>query len=213
MTPDMIMPAAHRDWFEGAATGALEVVSRVTHDDLQRPGLGVWTVRDLIGHTARAFLTIETYLGTPSSPEATQLPGSIEYFRAALGSVTAGNADEVAERGRAAGRALGDQPVTGLADVAQRVRALVAATPDDAPVATPFGTMTLASYLPTRAFEITVHGLDLAAALETPAPQSLTRTAPHALALCTGLAAPDLAVQALLALTGRRPLPQGFSLL
>ena len=30
------------------------------------PGLGEWSVRDLVGHTSRSFLTVESYLATPA---------------------------------------------------------------------------------------------------------------------------------------------------
>ena len=40
----------------------------------------------------------------------------------------------------------------------------VAREPDDASVATPFGTMTLVDYLPSRVFELTVHRLDVVTA-------------------------------------------------
>lgn len=205
-------PLETRAWFDRAAEGLLEAARAVRPEDLQRPGLGVWTVRDLVGHASRSFVTIETYLAAPVDPDAPRLETPAEYYAAALGSVAGTNADEVAERGRAAGRALGEDPVAGLETLAARVRALVEATPDDAPVATPFGTMTLAAYLPTRGFELTVHGLDLCRALGTNPPVRLTDTAPAALALAASLAGPDRAVTALLALTGREPLPEGFNL-
>jgi len=72
--------------------------------------------------------------------------------------------------------------------------------------------MRLSSYLPTRTFELVVHTLDLSAALD------LGLRAPRApLAAALRLAA-DLALardegeQVLLALTGRHPLPPGYSL-
>ncbi len=208
----MTTGAHHRQWFDRAADGLLEAARSVRSDDLERPGLGVWTVRDLIGHASRSFLTIETYLAAPAEPDAPRLATPAEYYAAALGSVAGTSADEVAERGRAAGRALGEDPVAGLATLAGRVRALVEATPDDAPVATPFGTMTLAAYLPTRGFELTVHGLDRCRALGWNPPAGLTGTAPAALGFVVGLAGPEQAAAALMALTGRGPLPDGFNL-
>ena len=78
---------------------------------------------------------------------------------------------------------------------------------------TPFGTMTLTAYLPTRAFELTVHGLDLARAVEVAPCTDLALAARAALSLVAALATTDQAVSALLALTGRHGLPEGFSLL
>lgn len=212
MTGDVDAAAAARDWFDRAADGLLEAAGAVRPTDLVRPGLGVWTVRDLIGHASRSFVTIETYLAAPAAPGVSRLLHTpAAYYAAALGSVAGTSPEDVAERGRAAGRALGDDPVSGLKTLAERVRALVVGTPDEAAVATPFGTMTLAGYLPTRAFELTVHGLDLCRALATSPPSGLTGTAPAALALAASLANPDQAAAALMALTGRAALPDGFN--
>ncbi|WP_457206920.1 hypothetical protein, partial [Nocardioides sp. P5_C9_2] len=49
--------AAAAEWF--VHTAAL-VGDRWDHD-----GLGEWDVRALVGHTSRAFLTVETYLARP----------------------------------------------------------------------------------------------------------------------------------------------------
>jgi len=116
----------------------------------------------------------------------------------------------VAERGRQAGAALGDRPAETVAAVAERVLALVDSSRDDALVTTPVGTMTLVGYLPSRTFELVVHGLDLAAATGAGADFA------GALSDCVLLAAQQAAdrgagVDVLLALTGRRVLPAGFS--
>lgn len=47
--------------------------------------LGEWTVRDLVGHTSRALLTIEAYLDQPV--ESIEVTSPTEYFRRALASV------------------------------------------------------------------------------------------------------------------------------
>ncbi len=205
--------SATRDWFDRATTGILDTVGRVSPGDLDQPGLGDWSVRDLMGHASRSYLTIETYLHQQPGADAVRLTDAADYYRAAMATVTPDNADEITERGRAAGRALGDQPPAAFAELAHRVRTLVAATEDEAAVVTPFGVMTLGTYLPTRAFELTVHGLDLAAAIGISPPGPLAGTAPDALAVCARLATPEAAVTAVLALTGRGPLPDGFSVL
>lgn len=204
--------AAARGWFDRAADGLLEASRGLGPADLERPGLGVWTVRDLIGHASRSFVTLESYLAAPAKPDAPTLVTPADYYAAAMGSVAGTNPDEVAQRGRDAGRALGDDPAGALGELTARVRELVAATPDDAPVATPFGTMTLASYLPTRGFELTVHGLDLCRAVDTTPAPGLVASSPAALAFAVALAGPDQAATALMALTGRGPLPEGFNL-
>ncbi|WP_372430350.1 hypothetical protein [Janibacter melonis] len=82
----------------------------------------------------------------------------------------------------------------------------------DTPAVTPFGTPALADYLPTRALELTVHGLDLARATEQDPPPGLVEACVPAVALCARIA-PGQAPQVLLALTGRTVLAPGFSLL
>ena len=83
---------------------------------------------------------------------------------------------------------------------------------DNPLLTTPAGGMTLEAYLPTRVFELAVHTLDLAKAVGAPA-----QPPADALALSLRLAS-DLALRrgqaetVLRALTGRQPLPDGFSL-
>lgn len=203
-------PGETRRWFGDAADGWADLVTRVTEADLDRPALGEWTVRDLIGHTTRAFTTIETYLADPPGPDAVWLPSAAAYFRTALAGADHG---EVAARGREAGVALGADPVAEAIGRARAVVELVEGTPDSAPLMTRFGAMLLVDYLPTRAFELTVHGLDLARALGRAPTDGLRRSAPAALALAAALASEDAAAAALLALTGRGLLPKGFSVL
>lgn len=198
-----------RHWFDGAADGFLEAVQGVRTDDLDRPGLGVWDLRGLLGHASRAFATIETYLGAP--PGETLLASPSEYFAAARAALA--DPAQVAVRGRQAGDALGPDPVGAIRTLATRVRTLVEATADDAMLATPVGAITLANYLPTRAFELTVHGIDIARATGRPIPSRLAEVVPHAIALATAIAAPAQQHEVLLAITGRDALPEGFTVL
>ena len=173
------------------------------------PGLGSWTVRDLVGHTSRALLTVESYLR--EGPGPVEAPSAVDYFvrsREALADAAA-----VAERGRQAGAALGDDPPAAVAVIAERVLALVAAAGVDDYAATPVGDMWLSDYLPTRTFELVVHGCDLAAACGLPADVPVPAAA-AAGAVAAGLAASDgNAADLMLAATGRRPLPPGFTVL
>jgi hypothetical protein len=92
------------------------------------------------------------------------------------------------------------------------VQAKVASAPDDAFVATVAGGMRLIEYLPTRTFELVVHTADLTSALGIAAAPPAVAAA-SALRLAADLALErDSAVDVLLALTGRRPLPDGFSI-
>ena len=72
--------------------------------------------------------------------------------------------------------------------------------------------MRLRQYLPTRTFELVVHGLDIARAAGLPAPAYSAGLLTAALELAVAAAVlggrgPEL----LLALTGRTALPTGFS--
>ena len=149
-----------REAFGTAGTFFVEAVARLPMDALDRPGLGVWSVRELIGHTCRALLTVEQYAGLSSS--SGRLEGPADYFIEALRDETIH--DAVADRARESVGLLGDHPASAVAEVVGRVVQLVDSLPDQHPVGTPMGQMTLAGYLPTRTFEMVVHTLDLAGA-------------------------------------------------
>lgn len=196
------------------ASGAFDAAARwfaetaaLAEGAWERPGLGEWTVRDLVGHTSRALSTVETYLAKGADEAAVRSPQ--EYFRAM--AVSSGDPASVAQRGRDAGAALGDRPVDTVRELAARVRRTVGAAAGDELVGTPAGGMALAAYLPTRTFELTVHTCDLAAALGlaavVPGPAAAEAFAIiGALAAEAGDAAPLLR-----AATGRHGLPAGFS--
>ena len=77
-------------------------------------------------------------------------------------------------------------------------------SPDDTLVRSPLGTMLLIDYLQTRAFELTVHGLDLVRALHHPVPPAMHDSVGPALALAARLTVDAGGGEALLMqLTGR----------
>src|SRR3954471_2227545 len=47
-------------------------------DRWNRPGLGEWDVRALVGHTSRSLLTVETYLARPAA--AVEPASAVDYF-------------------------------------------------------------------------------------------------------------------------------------
>lgn len=198
-----------RACFAAATEGFLAAVSQVPDDKWDAPGLGEWTVRQLVGHTARAFSTVGTYLSTPPTEITVHDPRQyLQALRTSLADHAA-----VAARGREAGAALGEDPKAAVRALAERVGALVAKTPDDAPLAMALGGTTLLAYLPTRTFELTVHTLDLVTALgvEVPAVLDAPIAASTTLLVSSAAGGPD-GVTLLMALTGRRSLPAGFSL-
>jgi len=197
-----------REAYEGAAQTFVETVRQVGADQWDRPALGEWTVRDLVGHTNRALLTVETYLGQPTAAVEVERP--VDYFIRA--SAALADPAAVAARGREAGQTLGPDPAATVHKAAERVLAEVKATADDTCLTTPVGGMRLIDYLPTRVFELTVHTLDIAAAISVPVtlPEGAVALT---LSLVTDLVAsrPDNVAPLLLAATGRRALPPGFS--
>jgi uncharacterized protein (TIGR03083 family) len=177
-------------------------------DRWDRPGLGEWDVRALVGHTSRSLVTVETYLARPAA--AAEMASAADYFRATR-AAAAGPA--VAARGRDAGTALGADPAAAVAEIAARARALVDSQDGSELVTTIAGGMRLGDYLPTRTFELVVHTADLATALGVP-PDVPATSAAQALHIITDLAVADgLAGPLLLAATGRPGLPDGFSVL
>jgi uncharacterized protein (TIGR03083 family) len=185
--------------------------TRITSSVGQRwelPALGEWDVRDLVGHTSRSLLTVEEYLAQPAA--GVELEATADYYRATR---QLARGPGVADRGRKAGAALGDAPATAIEQLATRVLQVLDGCDGSELVTTIAGGMRLDAYLPTRVFELAVHTTDLAAALGLPAdiPVSVAR---QALELVVELATGDgLAGPLLLATTGRRALPPGFSVL
>ena len=213
---------------ERAAFTAAAGWFRATVDEVggrwDQPGLGEWTVRDLVGHTSRSLVTVETYLDARAvgssagsrpgpgagAPGEVTVTSAVGYYAAVRQAVSS---PAVTERGRQAGAALGPDPAGFLAVLDARVQARVSAADDGAFVATAAGGMRLADYLPTRTFELVVHTADLAAALDvvTVPPHEALASAMH---LAVQLAGENGdGVDVLLALTGRRPLPPGFTVL
>ena len=170
------------------------------------PGLGEWDVRALVGHTSRALLTVESYIATPAA--RVDVESAPRYYEAAR---SLGGGAAVAQRGRDAGQALGDDPTAAVSRIAERVVPLVQRCTGEELVTTIMGGMRLADYLPTRTFELVVHTCDLAVALGlTPTPPPASLRAAFTLAAELVLAGED-AAGVLLALTGRRPLPPDYS--
>ena len=197
-----------RDAFAEAAAYFVATVARVPADGWDRPGLGEWSVRALVGHTSRALLTVETYLD--AGAERVDIPGPVEYFLVGLATADHG---AIAERGRQAGAALGDDPAGAVHALVERVVARVQRAADTDLVGTSAGGMTLIAYLPTRIFELAIHTLDLAAAL------GVAGSLPDATAAVTLDLVAALAhrrgrdTELLLAATGRGALPTGYTVL
>jgi len=127
---------------------------------------------------------------------------------AALGISPAG----VVERGRQAGRDLGDDPAATVAELVSRV--LDELSDAGNPLVQVIGGagIRLHTYLPTRTFELAVHGLDIARAVDISF-QMPSDVLDAATQLAMRIAAATGHGQTvLLALTGRDELPPSFSI-
>jgi uncharacterized protein (TIGR03083 family) len=207
------MTTAQQPWirlaFAEAAAWNLAVVEDIPGDRWEGPGLGVWTLRELVAHTSRAYTTVTTYL----RPEGVvDIPDAAAYFVKAVGAgdkaaIHAG----VAERARNEVVAFADDP---HAELTRRARATLTAI-DEAPagaVCESFvGTIGLDDYLVTRVVELVVHTLDIVAAAGLPddiPPPPAARIAAEVVAAIGVATAP---VPLLRTLTGRAPWPEGAS--
>jgi uncharacterized protein (TIGR03083 family) len=195
--------------FASAARSFAALVHEIPGDRWEGPGLGEWDLRSLVGHASRSLITVNTYLQQPAQTEDITTPQ--EYYvrvnAAALGIAPEG----VVERGGQAGRDLGDGPAARVDELVSRVLGELADAGD--PLITVIGGagIRLHTYLPTRTFELAVHGLDIARAVGIS-----YRPPADVLEVAAVLAARIAAAEGhgetvLLALTGRAELPSPFS--
>src|SRR5919112_672485 len=101
--------------FSDAAQCFVETAALVD-DGWDRPGLGEWDLRVLVGHTSRSLLTVEEYISRPAT--GVDVASVTGYYRATRAMAAS---PAVAERGRQAGVALGEDPASTVAAVAARV--------------------------------------------------------------------------------------------
>jgi hypothetical protein len=196
--------------FASAAHSFAALVHDIPADRWDGPGLGEWDLRALVGHASRSLITVSTYLAHAAEREDITTPQ--EYYAkvnpAALGISQAG----IVERGRQAGRDLGDDPAATVDGLVSRV--LDALSEAGNPLIQVIGGagIRVHTYLPTRTSELAVHGLDIARAVDISFPIPA-----DALEEATALAARIAVAEGhgetvLLALTGRAELPAPFSI-
>lgn len=205
----MSAPSLQEQDFTAAAQAFIGIVADLPDETWELPGLGVWSVRDLIGHTSRSLTTVPAYLDMPV--EGVDVEDPAGYFTTVLQTTSH---DAVAERGRVAARALGRDPVESVTQQFQAaIEALARCDGDTTLVRTPAGGMRLRDYLCTRTFELTVHSLDLLRAT------GISRELPRGPVTAAARLAVELAsrqgkgVEVLLALNHRQPLSPEFGIL
>lgn len=195
--------------FEAAARAFTELVRVVPGRAWDGPGLGDWDLRALVGHTSRSLITVSTYLTHRTDRE--DAVSAADYYVKIADFATNAGPEAILERGRQAGRELGDDPASAVDRLVTTALDDVAAVDD--PLIEVIGGIgiRLSDYLRTRTFELVVHGFDIAratgAAFAPPAAALTDATTLAAeIAVASGYG-PDV----LLALTGRASLPSGFS--
>lgn len=205
----MTQVRSEREVYRVAAEWAVSLVEQVPDGAWDGPGLGDWDLRGLVGHTSRSFLTIENRTQLPD--DAVEIGSAAEYY-ARTAPISEAGGTGILQRGIEAGAALGEDVAGAFADLAQR--ALASVSDDENPVLKSLvGGIRLSDYLPTRVFELVVHGLDIDQVIgtgSTPPDDALRSALNLAMDLTqrSGRGA-DL----LLALTGRRALAENFSAL
>jgi uncharacterized protein (TIGR03083 family) len=194
--------------FHQAAEAFVDLVAQITDDQWELPGLGNWSVRSLVGHTTRAILTVETYLGHDDA-ERIGLPTAEDYY--ALIYHDFSDPAAVEARGVDAGRWLGDHPVRQIQDALDRACSAIDRAPSGRVVSVGGHGIELTQYLRTRSFELVVHSIDIGRAIGRPHGQPVgCVTDATSLAARIGARAGS-GEDILLALTGRQPLPAGFT--
>ncbi|MEU4220253.1 maleylpyruvate isomerase N-terminal domain-containing protein [Actinoplanes sp. NPDC026623] len=203
----------YRRTFRAAAVSFADLISRLPADRWDAPGLGDWNLRELVGHTVSSGLRrVPDVLA--ATAEKADLDSPQAYWALARSVPPEVLAAAVAANGadaRETGTWLGDEAAARVSELTGLATAALAAVRDDDVVTTPGGCMLVRDWLPTRTFELVVHGTDIAGAAGVPfevAPEAVAEAVTQAAQIA---AAVGDATTVLRALTGRAPLPDHFS--
>lgn len=150
--------------FLSAGGTFVDLVHRID-GDWDRPGLDRWTLRELVGHTNRALITVTEYLAeaaTRSERAAADLPSAADYYW--LTRQQPDSDESIYQRGVRSGVELGPDPYATVQQAQAAARDAVLGAKGDPVVPTRFGGLVLSQYLQTRTFELVAHSYDIAAA-------------------------------------------------
>ncbi|MET3423477.1 uncharacterized protein (TIGR03083 family) [Actinoplanes tereljensis] len=204
-----------RRTYRSAAVAYVDLVSRVPAGRWDEPALGDWTLRELVGHTVSSALRqVPGVLGTPA--EVVAVASAEDYWALARSVPAETYAAAVAASGddaRATGLMLGDDLLDAVREMAGRATQAVASAGDDDVVTTAAGGMLVRQWLPTRTFELVVHGMDLAGAIGVPhgmGPEALAEATSQAARVAVAVGDGETVLRAL---TGRGELTAKFSVL
>ena len=205
----------YRRSYQSAAVSFADLVSRLPADRWDGPGLGDWTLRDLVGHTVSSALRqVPAALASPVETVAVETAEAYwSLARTVPPDIYATFTAASTRDARETGRDLGDDPASAVSELVGRATQALAGAGDDDVIATAAGGMRLRDWLPTRTFELVVHGQDVADAAGVAyvlAPEVLAEAAAQAARVA---AAGGDGALLLRALTGRAALPEKFSII
>jgi uncharacterized protein (TIGR03083 family) len=203
----------YRRTYRAAAVSFTDLVSRLPADRWDQPALGDWSLRDLVGHTvSSAVRQVPTVLAAPGGDATLGSPQQYWAFaRSAPAEVHAAATAASSADARETGKWLGDDAAARVSELAGQATAALAAARDDDVITTPAGGMRVRDWVPTRTFELVVHGLDIAAAAGVPFELALDAVTESVTLAAQVAAAAGDGPLVLRALTGRVPLPEHFS--
>ena len=194
--------------FRASVRCFVETLERVPADAWDRPGLGEWSIRELAAHVVRMLERIPEYAAQPA-PVDTE--SAAAYYLRAMS--TPGVNERIAKGARESVGLLGADPAAAARAIGERTLAAMDALDAEASASTPFGTVGITNYLATRVLEVALHTLDVgrAAGVAVALP-------PDAVGFTLRLLADIAAARGdgdtlALTLSGRTPLPGGYSVL
>jgi hypothetical protein len=205
----------YRRSYRSAAVAYADLVGRIPAEKWDGPGIGDWSLRELVGHTASSALRqVPEVLATPAPAVEVATPeGYFAFGRGVPANILEAAVIASGEDARKTAEQLRDDPARLVGQLAGLATHALASAGDDDIVTTPAGGMRVRDWLPTRTFELVVHGIDAAAASGVPHNLGLEAVA-EATTLATRLAVALGEGDALLrALTGRGELPPKFTVL
>jgi uncharacterized protein (TIGR03083 family) len=203
----------YRRTYRAAAVSFADLVSRLPADRWDGPALGDWSLRELVGHTVSSALRqVAPVLASPAGSVTLGAPEDYWAFaRSAPPELYAAATTASSTDARETGAWLGDDPAARVSELAGQATAALAAARDDDLVTTAAGGMRVCDWLPTRTFELVVHGTDIAAATEVAfaaPPEAVAEAVALAARIAAAVGHGELVLRAL---TGRAALPEKFS--
>jgi uncharacterized protein (TIGR03083 family) len=200
-TVDESLPAFHE-----ASDGFLDVLRRIRAEQWSAPGLGEWSVLELAAHASRAYTTVADYLAPNGDID---VESAADYFRRAMPDAAVNAA--IADRGRQEAESMAADPVALIEARAASTFDLIERAPVGAVCVSRGGTISLGDYLASRVVELSVHTVDLADAVGFEQFEPSAGAAKVTISVLGALASQPSPAVLLRALTGRVPLPLGFS--